>query len=296
MRNENKIKNLRSHSAVAHAFATHGMDSDNWGGSGSMFFDDSTIYSYGRHFAIAKFIAHDVLLFVDHTYSNSTSKHIGHTSSATSQYTKLYVNDPHASLMTNISKAENEIEQHVRLIGGAKRGGRREWYDAVNAKIGHLKAIRNYLLSLANDNEYFQENQACIGRIDTIINNFDGLTKDNKSDFAQKLIEREQQRQVEMAKLEAKQAKERTIKFMNGEINHFASQYQIMRVEGDNVRTSLNIILSVDVVKRAYELYKRSELEKVEQWKVLSNDGKVIRIGCHVFEKKYIDTFMQTIK
>lgn len=291
-----KIKNLRSHSDVAHAFATYGGDSENWGGNGNMFFDNRTIYSYGRHFAIAKYIANDVLLFVDHTYSSSTCKHIGHTDSATSQYTKLYVNNPNASLMTNVIKAESEIEMNVGFIGKAKRGGRREWYDAVNAKVGHLKRILAYLQSLAENDEYLINNRECIARIETIIANFEGLSKDNKSEFAQRLIEREQQRQVEAMKLEAKLTKERTEKFNKGEINHFSSKYQLMRLEGDHIRTSLNIILSIDVVKRAYELYKRNELEKVEQWKVISNDGKVIRIGCHLFEKKYIDTFMETIK
>jgi len=71
---------LKNHSEVAHVWASQ---SQSEGKSGNMFFDDDTIYSYGRHFKIAKFQTmpngEKCVLFNADSYSNSTSKHQNYT-------------------------------------------------------------------------------------------------------------------------------------------------------------------------------------------------------------------------
>lgn len=65
---------LRNHREVAEKFAEN---SQPEGRASNMFFEDDTIYSYGRHFPIAKRIEPDLdlYLFTVRDYSVSTAKH-----------------------------------------------------------------------------------------------------------------------------------------------------------------------------------------------------------------------------
>jgi len=67
---------LGSHSEVAHVWASRSQES---GEASRVFFDGDTIYSYGRHFPIARFQkmpnGQEVVMFTANDYSVSTSKH-----------------------------------------------------------------------------------------------------------------------------------------------------------------------------------------------------------------------------
>ena len=73
-----KIKRVFSSTAeVCHVWASRSQDS---GRAGNVFFEDDTIYSYGRHFPLATFRkmpnGETVVLFTADSYSVSTAKHI----------------------------------------------------------------------------------------------------------------------------------------------------------------------------------------------------------------------------
>lgn len=78
---------LKSHSEVAHKWANQ---SQPEGRSGNMFFEGPSIYSYGRHFEIARFQPKNVktrdgrrvVLFTTRVYSVSTAKHKSYTARA----------------------------------------------------------------------------------------------------------------------------------------------------------------------------------------------------------------------
>lgn len=125
-------KVFSSNSDVAHIFAQRTQDE---GRAGNIFFEGDTIYSYGYHFPIARFIDGQKVLFTLDSYSTSTSKHIGIVSSALTQYEKIYTYDvkyPHKSverINTNIkfifkdlAKARkpeiyiNEILREVQIL------------------------------------------------------------------------------------------------------------------------------------------------------------------------------------
>lgn len=73
-----------SHANLAHVWAQqnvgYGKSAD-----GRMSFEGATIYSYGYHFPIARFVerkGRKCVLFTTQSYSVSTAKHIGHVRSA----------------------------------------------------------------------------------------------------------------------------------------------------------------------------------------------------------------------
>ncbi len=66
-------------------FSTNSLTCDAWAsqdsesgknGNGSIFFEGTTIYSYGYHFKIANYITDSVVLLTTDTYSNTTSAHV----------------------------------------------------------------------------------------------------------------------------------------------------------------------------------------------------------------------------
>jgi len=78
---------LRSNADVAHVWAQQVQDEER---SGNMFFEGDTIYSYGHHFPIARFVKKDVVLFNSNSYSITTSGHQGIVRSAIPRYIKVF--------------------------------------------------------------------------------------------------------------------------------------------------------------------------------------------------------------
>lgn len=74
---------------VAHVWAQQSEDSGKNGGD-SFYFTGATIYSYGSHFPIAKFVKSNVVLFTIDTYGNTTSRHISYVSRAIPSYCKVF--------------------------------------------------------------------------------------------------------------------------------------------------------------------------------------------------------------
>ena len=63
---------FRNHSEVCHIWA---QQTQNEGKASRIFFDGPTIYSYGRHFPMARFVDKNTVLFTTNSYSVSTAKH-----------------------------------------------------------------------------------------------------------------------------------------------------------------------------------------------------------------------------
>lgn len=96
-----------SHREVAHVWA---QQKQREGEASHMFFENDTIYSYGRHFPIARFVNFDTVLFTTHRYSVSTAKHISRTHSAIPYKKIFYVDNVRAN-----SKAEHE-QNFLKMI------------------------------------------------------------------------------------------------------------------------------------------------------------------------------------
>jgi len=65
-------KSLRNNSEVAHVWASQ---SQSEGYGSHFFFDGPSIYSYGRHFEVARIVQPNIVLFNSASYSVSTSRH-----------------------------------------------------------------------------------------------------------------------------------------------------------------------------------------------------------------------------
>lgn len=104
---------LRNHQEVAHVWANQGQES---GKAGNMFFEGPSIFSYGRHFEIARHVG-DVVLFTTASYSNSTAKHKSHTLRALSHKTVYHV----PSMFDHRANAEAYIKSVASSLAECKR-------------------------------------------------------------------------------------------------------------------------------------------------------------------------------
>ena len=83
------MKKVFSNTDCVHTFAqrtqNNGRTSNN-----NIFFEGDSIYSYGYHYELGRFLDDKTILINDEGYSNSTAKHITLLVGATSQYKQYY--------------------------------------------------------------------------------------------------------------------------------------------------------------------------------------------------------------
>lgn len=104
-------KVFSSHNEVAHIWASQ---SQNEGRGGNIHFDDGVIYSYGRHFPVARFAPEfgNIALFTDRGYSSSTGKHKSIIRGAIpSTYQVIYCDDPTRGLEHNLGRWRSTVER-----------------------------------------------------------------------------------------------------------------------------------------------------------------------------------------
>lgn len=100
-------KVLSSHGEVAHFWANK-VQSE--GRASAMFFDGDYLYSYGKHFCIARHLSQGVCAFTLDRYSVSTAKHTSIAHYASRHLKKVYCQDPQGSAANNMQAAQDEIK------------------------------------------------------------------------------------------------------------------------------------------------------------------------------------------
>ena len=109
-----------SHNEVAHIWASQ---SQAEGRAGNIFFEDQIIYSYGRHFPVARFAPEfgAVVLFTNRGYSSSTGKHKTIIRGAIpNSFEVVYCSDPTRSAEHNLGQWQDRAEQLRRAFSNSK--------------------------------------------------------------------------------------------------------------------------------------------------------------------------------
>lgn len=118
------MKKVNSPDTVAHLFA-HQSQTEATNSNRSLFFENDQIYSYGRHFCIAKHVTakdgDSALLFTTRSYSNTTAKHITIVRNATNHIKKIFCNDPTATNEQNFNSFETAIKTALKGLATARK-------------------------------------------------------------------------------------------------------------------------------------------------------------------------------
>lgn len=112
-------KVLKSHRELAHFWANDVQDEAR---AGNMFFERGKIYSYGRHFVIARRLPNNTVVWSRRGYSSSTGQHKALVRQALPPGTRIvYCYDADESASSNKHAAEINIQEQIAIINSPKR-------------------------------------------------------------------------------------------------------------------------------------------------------------------------------
>jgi len=271
-----------SHNECAHIWASQ---SQYEGRAGNIFFEGDTVYSYGRHFPVARFAPEfgGIVLFTDRGYSNSTSKHKGIIRGAIpSAYTVIYCDDPSRPASHNLDIWARRVD---RLRGE---------FAAKKNKQGRAKLA----------GEIFANSCAAIAYCDALKIDAPGFTcsttdEDNSREYGA-IVAREREakatiRRAEYEKKSALEAAERLALWQAGEYvpsHGFNYCDTVLRIKGENIQTSRGAQIPVADALKIYPLLDRAKrsgktLEaglhniNLGSYRFNSFDGNTLIVGCH---------------
>jgi hypothetical protein len=283
LKNTNKMKTVFSNSEICHVFANR-TQNEGRTSNRSIFFTKDTIYSYGYHFAIAKFMENEkgtFLLFTTRGYSNTTRKHISLLRYATNHIAKVYCNDPDGAKEDNLQAWYNEAKNAAQKLIRAKK------------PIIYIQTLQGIL----NEAEIYCE---YLGY--ELPQNIKDICNITKGEEIATIIEKEKEilrlKEIEKQKEEEREHKKELNKFRKGEkfniyaINH-EKAYLRYNKENNRIETTQNVQIPFEVAKKFYNIIKNNAVNidnlQILDYKVIELNKEFIQIGCHNIEFKEIN-------
>lgn len=295
-------KVFQNHSQVCHAF---NLQNQNEGRSGSIFFYDNKIYSYGYHYLLGEFINPQTILINNKGYSNSTSKHISILSQATRDKKQILLSHIHLNLvLTELN------EMYKSLIKARKplryRNQIEFLYSAFINEVNFLGGFyldnRRYegfeFVQYSKMNKEQKEKYQRINEIRNLANEF----------TTTEAFKRKVQRAKELEATKEQRAKEKREKQRAEQIENFYSykgsrinwlEFDLLRLSkcGEYVETSQAVRIPLKEAQRYFKLFSSGAKligEKISQFTTISNDN-YLQIGCHKIEHKEANRIGQLI-
>ena len=240
----------------------------------NVFFYNDEIYSYGRHYLLAKFIENKkgqkAILINDSGYSRTTNKHISAMIQASRQYRQFYKKHTDKNLILQTLE---------------------------DLKIKIIKAKKPFLYSTQAqhlEKKYLEFCEFMSQKVDKDLKKaflfFHNKTEE-LADIYKKEIEKAEKARIkaEKARIKAEKIKdaENLDKFMNYEIDYcrFYSDEDFIRISQDCqfIETSQKVkipIKSAEILYKMIQSGKDIKGYKIENFTVISLNG-TLKIGCH---------------
>lgn len=271
-----------SHDEVSHIWASQ---SQSEGRASRIFFEGETIYSYGRHFPVARFAPEygNVVLFTNRGYSSSTGKHKRIIRSAIpSSYNVVLCDDPSRSVEHNLGKWQKAVD-YLRIEFASKTHKITRGNIAVDI-FRQCEAAIMYCLALnIPAPEWTNES------------NDEMSARDYVYELAKARDAKREEKQAEAKRLAAIEARERLPLWENGEnvpTNDFYLLETALRIKGENVETSRGAKIPVADAIKLWPLLIRSHNEsrpidlglrsiRLGSYTFNSFDGHTLTVGCH---------------
>ena len=276
------MRNVLPTSELCHKWANMEQESGRTS-TGSLFFNRSTIYSYGDHFAIAKHIVNEqgqrAVLFTLRGYSNTTAKHIRSVWMSCKNDNIIHCAYPNGKHEDNFKYWEQEAEHD----GASKLAKARKPEKYLNI-LSNIETKANIYAS------YFGiEIPETLKALLAIKDKTEFLAfADKKAEF----IKAERKRKEAEQK---KKFKEDIKKWFNCETSRLYTtyKYDFLRINENRIETTQAVQIPLELGKRLYQSIKNGSLnvgDKVLNYSV-NEIGKEIKIGCHTFKQSYLLKF-----
>jgi len=276
------MRNVLPTSELCHKWANQEQESGRTS-NGTMFFNGSTIYSYGHHFPIAKHIVNEqgqrAVLYTERSYSNTTAKHKSHVWMSCKNDNIIYCSNPNSSHADNFNDWLNTAYLH----GASKLKTARKPEIYLNT----LSIIENKAVKYA---EFFG-----IEIPETLKAVLSIKDKSQYLDYQYKANELAKIEEQKRLKEQKKQFKEQIQKWLNLETSRLYTNYKydFLRINDNRIETTQAVQIPLELGKRLYQSIKNQSLkvgDKVLNYSV-NEIGKEIKIGCHTFKQSYLLKF-----
>lgn len=275
-------KVFSSASDVAHAFALQ-EQSEGRNSGRSFYFEGDSLYSYGRHFCVARFISEDTVLFTERTYSNTTAKHTGHAWGALRHKNIVYCPYPDGTFADNFDWWEREV-------------------NGILAQKTKARCPENYIIQIGHVRgriiRYCDARQ--IEMSDALRELFAPYTDDVIIEASEKMREKDKAREEKKrAKMELEHAKQLS-EFRNGTRNNIYARIDVdyVRRDVDNFVTSQGVRIPIAVGETFYSLLKAGKVsvgDKLDRYTVGSVNADSISIGCHTITMDEIENAINQV-
>lgn len=269
---------MANHNEVAHAWANQ---TGKCRKGFNMFYDGNTIYSYGRHFPIARLVDGGVVLMTSKSYSTSTAKHKTFTWRAIHSRTIFCV--PNVMASTKSEHDENRSDLIARAVTSINLAKRARKYGPMHLRQaeGLVKSANDYAWSFDLD---------CVA---VTLENLDASI----ADIAKRAREQEAAEEAARIKRAREQElanRERLTQWLRGaDVHAPRTKRPYFRVKNDEVQTSwgANVpFLDALLVWQVMDMMRKGEPVnlngvigcKVGDFTLNAIDQFSARIGCHV--------------
>jgi len=266
---------LRNTNEVIHVFSQQ-TQSEGRNQSGSIFFCDKKIYSYGYHYLLGEFIDKETILINDKGYSHTTSKHIGSLRDATRQYKRFYVTE------TNLTLVHAEISETLAKIPKA-RTNKAAYLGRILSLFDNLNEYLIYTKTKTKVSKIkeYREIKRIVQRLET-----------NKEQIlleVAEMLKAKEKRQLEKNKENIKLWRSHKKHYLHG----LKSSFLRFSKDMTNVETSGGVKIEV---KKAKVLYKLIEAGKdikgfkLDYYTVIGIKDNILKIGCHNIPLQEVNT------
>lgn len=287
-----RFKKVLSPDMVAHKWANQ-LQSEARNSGNTFYFDGESIYSYGRHFCIAKHVINErgerAVLFTTRSYSSTTTGHKSIVRNASSHLNIIYCNDPSEGTYQNLEAFKANIKG---LLSGLRTAKKPEKY------IHPAESVYNQCIKYC---EFFNI------EIPSDITELIESAKSGK--YAEYLAQEAERIEKERQEAEAKrikQFKKDLAKWRKGETQRLYGRIDrdYLRFNGKRIETSQNVEIPLEVAKRAFNWILSTITNggclgecnyKILDFEVKEVNKDFIKIGCHTIDIKEIKSIAKKL-
>ena len=271
------MKKVVSNHDVAHLFALQSQ-SEAMNPNRSFYFEGTELFSYGRHFCIAKFVDANTLLFTERSYSNTTRKQISYSWQATSHIKKIHCAFPSGSHFENFNWWIARANEQLELL---KRSRKPEKYVVELLDIEKRAKIYSEYFGIEVDS-----------KLQSLVSIQD---KEKAEEYSREAAREEQERIAKTHKKELisfREFKRDTIYTRNGldyiRVNDFSEYFE----------TSQGVRIPFSVGLLFYKLLEQGRInvgDSLMQYEVREITKDSISIGCHTITFKEIRKAIKSV-
>ncbi len=276
---------FRSNQEVCHIWASR---SQEYGVCGSIYFRGDTIYSYGSHFPMAKFIGDDVVLVTTLKHSSTTSCHQGLVSQAIPpSYKQYHVDTVMGDRLQHVMYYAARLESTYKKFPRARTNSHR-YYE------------RNH--QIMDEMLDYAERFRCKSKLPNYSRFVLASPENKETADMQREVFTAKQKQIRKTKAaEIKKAKAKNAKMeqlwlsgvMTQGVKFSEVRVRVNPLDPKELNTSSGAYVPLREAKTLYRLIKRNKPVqgiKIGSYTVTGING-TLRVGCHEISRTEIDRF-----